>query len=99
MQNTLEYGTLHIMLFSSYCFYLPLFFITIIYNKFFWGGGQGLIINFVTNESSLFCKGKLWTRKKCTFFFCFLYRLLFASKACFKCRATVVPKGKSQEVN
>ena len=42
MQNTLEYGTLHIMLFSSYCFYLPLFFITIIYNKFFfWGGGGG----------------------------------------------------------
>ena len=62
MQNTLEYGTLHIMLFSSYCFYLPLFFITIIYNKFFLGGGgQGLIINFATNESSLFCKGKLWT--------------------------------------
>lgn len=45
MQNTLEYGTLHIMLFSSYCFYLPLFFITIIYNKFFfWGGGRGWLL-------------------------------------------------------
>lgn len=42
MQNTLEYGTLHIMLFSSYCFYLPLFFIIIIYNKFFFGGGAGV---------------------------------------------------------
>ena len=25
----------------------------------FWGGEQGLIIIFVTNESSLFCKGNL----------------------------------------